>query len=316
MKISKKVFILIGLVAITALFALPANATTHKYEITNNTGVAASDLHVTFSGSGGFLTVVILADPAGCPAGAASTNTNEMIIDWGVACVAPGSSVIVKVSTPNGPLAFAGGYWTDPANQGSPGIGPVNGGDVAEIFVGDKHYSDLNPNVPDLDPSYPWLEPPWNDFPVPVPVPMVGGDEIAFGMDNLTVKENIKYLYIKVSYTGAGQLDLEATGSGWVFARGGPEVTVDNRPAGENAPGYITVTIVYDPQPEWEWLLFKATDGLTITDVVFEATCFPMAYPSGIPSLTEWGMIALVVLILAAGAMVIIRRRRAASVVV
>ena len=42
-------------------------------------------------------------------------------------------------------------------------------------------------------------------------------------------------------------------------------------------------------------------------------TCTPKMRGEAVPSLTQWGLVGLVVLMLAAGAMVIVRRRRATA---
>lgn len=119
------------LAAAVLLFAAPAAeaADVRIYAIANGTGVAASDLHVTFRNTGGSLTAAVLVNPPGCPAPAIPSNgtvTNTMVVDWGVACVAPGAAVTVRVSTGNGPLRLADGFWTAPGRQGRPGIGPVD----------------------------------------------------------------------------------------------------------------------------------------------------------------------------------------------
>ncbi|HRI44648.1 MAG TPA: dockerin type I domain-containing protein [Fimbriimonadaceae bacterium] len=85
-------------------------------QVTNTTGLVASDLHVTFTGTGGTVFVApasVIAPP--CPIPAVPSNgqvTNTVTIDWGMPCVAPGATVTFWVSTPNGPLGFAGANWT------------------------------------------------------------------------------------------------------------------------------------------------------------------------------------------------------------
>lgn len=111
-----------------------------RFKITNSTGGNASDLHVTFTGTGGNLSTVVTVNAPGCPAPAIPSNgtiTNTMVLNWAQNCVQPGAMVTVRVSTVNGPLAFDSGFWTNLANPGPPGSGPVNAGDIAEVYVFD-----------------------------------------------------------------------------------------------------------------------------------------------------------------------------------
>jgi len=106
--------------------------------VQNNTGVFVSDLHVTFTGTGGNITVPpVTVFAFGCPVPAVPSNgavTNTAVIDWGVACVAPGSWVHFNAQTTNGPLAIASARWTlfgnfigAPAPARSVRIGPLGG---------------------------------------------------------------------------------------------------------------------------------------------------------------------------------------------
>jgi len=100
------------------------------FTVTNTTGQAASDLHITFAGTGGSLETAVIAAP-GCgqaqiPSNGKVTNTAEII--WPSACVPAGGTVTIRVCTMNGPLAFAGGHWTNNNNN----IGAVNPADIAD----------------------------------------------------------------------------------------------------------------------------------------------------------------------------------------
>jgi hypothetical protein len=121
-----KLFAVIGLAV--ALVAVPALAAdTKTYVVTNNTNrdqagpLTASDLHITFQGTGGHVVVQGINSPQGCPTprikdsnNPPGTSTNTIEIDWGQPCVQPGAQVIVTVQTNNGPLNPAGGQWTAP----------------------------------------------------------------------------------------------------------------------------------------------------------------------------------------------------------
>lgn len=97
--------------------SMKAQAADEKIVIVcNNTGRFVSDLHLTFSGSGGN----VRCDPVsviapGCPVPAVPSNglvTNTVNVDWGVACIAPNQNVVLTVRTTNGPLVLVSGTWT------------------------------------------------------------------------------------------------------------------------------------------------------------------------------------------------------------
>lgn len=131
MNFSKKyMFILLLIAAVMLSFSQAYAADAKIYRVTNGTVTAASDLHVTFTGTGGNITTVILRNPDGCPVPAIPSNgavTNTVVLDWGGNCVAVGDYVTIKVSTTTDSLlAFSSGFWTDVANPANPGIGPVD----------------------------------------------------------------------------------------------------------------------------------------------------------------------------------------------
>ncbi|MBI3765574.1 MAG: hypothetical protein HY277_03615, partial [Ignavibacteriales bacterium] len=99
--------------------------------VTNNTGLAAADLHLTFTGTGGSLRVDSVAVVAlSCFYPNVPTNgtpSDSAVIVWPAACVSAGSAVTLIAETDNGPLAFASGYWTD---GGGNNIGNINPGDI------------------------------------------------------------------------------------------------------------------------------------------------------------------------------------------
>jgi hypothetical protein len=157
-------------------------------------------------------------------------------------------------------------------------------------------------NVPNplVDPwPSPWLEwPPASSIQVP------NGSCVLIGKENGDF-DLLKRMRLVVTYTG-GTLGLQ-------------EVVWGNRPSyrvtpglpapatltRSNAGGVLTIEF-YINQPDWEYVRLIATGAqVTITDVHFETEC------TLVPSLTQWGIFALVALMLAAGAIVIVRRRRA-----
>jgi len=121
-----------GLVALASAvwMAPPATATDIRAVIvTNKAGAAASDLHVTFSGTGGSVSVVAgsVAAPAGCPAPTIGGSGNTVEFAWGMACVSAGATVTFRAETPHGSLAFSGGNWT---GAGGGVLGPIGPGDI------------------------------------------------------------------------------------------------------------------------------------------------------------------------------------------
>lgn len=132
-------------------------AWTHAFDekiitVVNTTGVPASDLHVTFSGTGGN---VFVSPPGvyafGCPVPLVPSNgmvTNTVVIDWGVPCVMPGQAVAFKVRTNNGPLTFIHGFWTFGGNN----IGRVSNAGIRQRPL---------PPPPPPPPPRPWLANKW-----------------------------------------------------------------------------------------------------------------------------------------------------------
>jgi hypothetical protein len=110
-----------------ALFAPPLALAEELrlFTVTNFTGVAASDLHITFAGAGGAVSVDSLAVIApGCPPPAVTPSPDDVTIDWGSACVPPGASVSFLAYTPNGPLSITDGFWTTDDAPSGP-VGPT-----------------------------------------------------------------------------------------------------------------------------------------------------------------------------------------------
>lgn len=139
MRFSKKISTILVLFGILALMTAAAQANdVQTYKVTNTTGADAGDLHITFTGTGGSTSVVVMGHPAGCVVAAYPNNppavSNEASVVWTNDCVPPGGVVIIRVSTQNGPLEFDSGYWTNAANPNGPnGSGPVNAEDILEI---------------------------------------------------------------------------------------------------------------------------------------------------------------------------------------
>lgn len=96
--------------------------------VQNTTGQEASDLHVTFTWTGGSLYVdpsLVIVTPVGCPEPSVPSNneevTNTAVLEWSFACVDAEATVEFVAVTANGPLTFHSGYWT----LGGMNIGPA-----------------------------------------------------------------------------------------------------------------------------------------------------------------------------------------------
>jgi hypothetical protein len=99
-----------------------------EYTFTNNLDQSVNDLHATFSGTGGDLKTVILKNALGCAMPQVNNGdevSNRMDVVWPAACIKPGESVRIRVSSTNGAPKFEGGYWT------------VNGRDVGALKESD-----------------------------------------------------------------------------------------------------------------------------------------------------------------------------------
>jgi len=82
------------------------------YTFTNETGQAASDLHLRFFAEGFVFEACVLTNAPGCPEPSIDTSGTATIdLDWGVACVDPGESVTVRV-TSEPPVPLQCFHWT------------------------------------------------------------------------------------------------------------------------------------------------------------------------------------------------------------
>ncbi len=135
----KYMFILLLIAAVMLSFSQAYAADAKIYRVTNGRGTPASDLHVTFTGTGGNITTVVLTNPEGCPDPAIPSNgavTNTVVLEWGDNCVDNEEYVTIKVSTTtDSSLAFSKGFWTDITHPTDPGIGPVGPNDIRQTGI-------------------------------------------------------------------------------------------------------------------------------------------------------------------------------------
>ena len=122
-----KLFAVIGLaVALIGVLITPAFAADKKVvEVVNRTGQDVSTLTITFTGTGGDLTVTNVAATT-CPAQPAPAvnikEGNTAVIQWTNNCVQKNATVSFIAETKHGPLSFGGGNWqtTPPGPQPLP----------------------------------------------------------------------------------------------------------------------------------------------------------------------------------------------------
>jgi len=178
-----------------------------------------------------------------------------------------------------GPIATLGAMTDyDPTPAGASWTWPMP--PYVTAYPGGPIYPQLLPSNPPALPANNWM---------------------VFGMENIYWPTNEKSVYLVIEYTG-GELLLDGLGYGYEgkAIHSGGAVLV-------NEPGRLVIVWPVWPQPDWEWLLVKNVGGAPVTfnSIYFYDECIP------VPSLTQWGIIGLVLLMLAAGAMVIVRQRRA-----
>lgn len=105
----------------------------NQYTVTNNTGQSASDLHMTFTGTGGTLYTVMISEPVTGTATASipsnGTVTNTATIVWPGNFIQNGQSVTVYVASDFGAPVFNSGYWT----RNNVPSGNINPGDIALV---------------------------------------------------------------------------------------------------------------------------------------------------------------------------------------
>lgn len=105
----------------------------NQYTVTNNTGQSASDLHMTFTGTGGTLYTVVVSQPsigtatASIPSNGTVTNTATIV--WPGNFIQNGQSVTVYVASDFGAPQFNSGYWT----RNNVPSGNINPGDIALV---------------------------------------------------------------------------------------------------------------------------------------------------------------------------------------
>jgi hypothetical protein len=136
-----------GLIWILLLASPAARAgDTKTFTFTNRSGQRATDIHVTFRGTGGSVTVnpLTIVSPPKCAQPQPSSSGNAVDIVWQPAnCIDNNSSVSFTVTTTGpGPLEFGDGYWTGP---GGASIGAIRPGDVETTSMPAYHLV-----VPDL----------------------------------------------------------------------------------------------------------------------------------------------------------------------
>ncbi|MEW5923880.1 MAG: hypothetical protein AB1746_07830 [Candidatus Zixiibacteriota bacterium] len=131
------------------------------------------------------------------------------------------------------------------------------------------------------------------------------GSSIWIGVENLYVLEARKNL--KVTLTGSALVDLDFDATIGYDASGvstGITATLLGAPYIEASLAVYNFT--YVPQPEWETIKFTSSGSVSISGIVVVSSC-------RVPSLTQWGIIALVLILIASSIFVVYRRRKAVT---
>ncbi len=178
--------------------------------------------------------------------------------------------------------------------------------------IGDKYYriQSTTPGADTLDfkPTWngsAWV---WNTGVLTAGVPaastsLPAGSYLVLAMENFRIADNMKFVTVKITYTGTSTLQFQLANNG---SKSG--VASFGEISSETAPG-SPYQLIYKirPQPDWEWLIIKNTGGnaITMSEVSFGSNC------EHVPSLTTWGLLALVIM-LAGTAFFMFKRRRLA----
>ena len=144
----------------------------------------------------------------------------------------------------------------------------------------------------------------YNDGLPPVGTVVGAGQSLLLGRENLAIAGQKKTVTIGISYTpgsGVGPLVLNQANSG--FIAGGAAAGAIVRET--NVAGVYTLVYLLQPQPDWEWFLIQntGTSPVTMNAVAISDYC------NQIPSLTGWGVGALVILLVGT-AVWLVRRRK------
>jgi hypothetical protein len=127
---------------------------------------------------------------------------------------------------------------------------------------------------------------------------------LILALGNWKVQSNRKTLVVRIEGVGAtSQLQFYKTKCGYATP---PPANHFELPVVEyrDTVGVYRASKVFDPQPSWEWIIIKNNGpDMTLPKVFWTSRCVPRA-----PSLTTWGLLALVGL-LAATAIWVIRKR-------
>jgi len=118
------------------------------------------------------------------------------------------------------------------------------------------------------------------------------GNPLWIGVDNLYVSYQIKRLELTLTGNSLGDLTIDDL-KGYISGGDTTKAWLVNVYPSGNTVKYI---FGFDPQPDWEVILFVngGAGQVQISDMVMYSTC------RRVPSLTQWGVIALVIMLMAA----------------
>ena len=137
-------------------------------------------------------------------------------------------------------------------------------------------------------------------------VSLPANNYLILALGNWKVQSNRKTLVVRIEgVDAASQLQFHKTKCGYATP---PPANHFELPVVEyrDTVGVYRASKVFDPQPSWEWIIIKnnGPNNMTLPKVFWTSRCVPRA-----PSLTTWGLLALVGLLAATAIWVITRRR-------
>jgi hypothetical protein len=152
----------------------------------------------------------------------------------------------------------------------------------------------------------------------PGTLPFVAGQDLVLARRNLNIDNNVKYFTVTILYNqdvpGVGELEFQSSNSGSID---GPvsTATVWNE---SSADGVYLLNVIFDPQPDWEWVRIQTTGAVTLNSITWNTQCYTNDYVDDydhrIPSLTQWGLFVLIIMLGGSAGWILWRRRAHAGI--
>lgn len=132
------------------------------------------------------------------------------------------------------------------------------------------------------------------------------GQNLWIGVENLYDAGRTKTLRVTLTGTNVNGHAYTATGFDASGNSGDITATVIGQIAFD--ANTVQVTFTFSPQPQWEVIRLTAASNISIEEI--DATSYCRA---PVPSLTQWGIMALVLILIGSSVFVIYRRRKAVA---